>query len=354
MDFSQLIQQELPRMTKTEHAVASYFDSHMQEFAFSTLEAIADSAGTSTTSVIRFCRRLGFSGYKEFQRSLQEAVRVQLDLPDKVERTIRFSVQDSLLQQVIQDGLGNVERTFQDLSPEALSGAAERISRAGRVFTYGLRESLALAHYAMTRFIPLRDRVQLLDVGYNGFWESLLDLNSRDVVIYFLFHRYTAQSRRILPLLKEQGAQVILITSPPYHNILRNKAKGTRNNNGKNYRMSARDGVEYYSENNNDLGNFEEYADFLDAFKSIMAKAYRKLRNKKYATVIISDFTINKKEVCVQADIVRLMQEIGFTFAGTTVLIQPVKPLYPFGYPYAYKINHHHQNLITFRKSEDE
>ena len=217
MDFSQLIQQELPRMTKTEHAVASYFDSHMQEFAFSTLEAIADSAGTSTTSVIRFCRRLGFSGYKEFQRSLQEAVRVQLDLPDKVERTIRFSVQDSLLQQVIQDGLGNVERTFQDLSPEALSGAAERISRAGRVFTYGLRESLALAHYAMTRFIPLRDRVQLLDVGYNGFWESLLDLNSRDVVIYFLFHRYTAQSRRILPLLKEQGAQVILITSPPYH-----------------------------------------------------------------------------------------------------------------------------------------
>ena len=130
MDFSQLIQQELPRMTKTEHAVASYFDSHMQEFAFSTLEAIADSAGTSTTSVIRFCRRLGFSGYKEFQRSLQEAIRVQLDLPDKVERTIRFSVQDSLLQQVIQDGLGNVERTFQDLSPEALSGAAERISRA--------------------------------------------------------------------------------------------------------------------------------------------------------------------------------------------------------------------------------
>ena len=92
-------------MTKTEHAVASYLDSHMQEFAFSTLEAIADSAGTSTTSVIRFCRRLGFSGYKEFQRSLQEAVRVQLDLPDKVERTIRFSVQDSLLQQVIQDGL---------------------------------------------------------------------------------------------------------------------------------------------------------------------------------------------------------------------------------------------------------
>lgn len=145
-----------------------------------------------------------------------------------------------------------------------------------------------------------------------------------------------------------------IVTSPPYHNILRNKSKGTRNNNGKNYRMSARDGIEYYSESSNDLGNFDEYADFLSAFKKIMTKAYNKLKNKKYATIIISDFTIEKKEVCVQADIVKLMQEIGFIFAGTTVLMQTVKPLYPFGYPYAYKINHHHQNLITFRKLEDE
>ena len=43
------------------------------------------------------------------------------------------------------------------------------------------------------------------------------------------------------------------------------------------------------------------------------------------------------------------MSEIGYEFVGTTVLLQPVKPLYPFGYPYAYKINHH-QNIISFRK----
>ena len=114
--------------------------------------------------------------------------------------------------------------------------------------------------------------------------------------------------------------------------------------------MSARDGVEYYSENENDLGNFDKYEDFLQALKSIMTKAFARLRNKKYASIIISDFTVNKKEVCVQADIVRIMQEIGFEFAGTTILMQTVKPLYPFGYPFAYKINHHHQNIINFRK----
>lgn len=141
-----------------------------------------------------------------------------------------------------------------------------------------------------------------------------------------------------------------VVTSPPYHNILRNSSKGTRHSNGKDYRMSARDGIEYYSDLPNDLGNLDEYSDFLTGLEQIFTKVFSKLREKKYCSVIISDFTVNKKEVCVQADIVRIMQKIGFEFCGTTALLQTVKPLYPFGYPYAYKINHHHQNIITFRK----
>lgn len=151
-------------------------------------------------------------------------------------------------------------------------------------------------------------------------------------------------------VIDEIGEVDYIVTSPPYHNILRNASKGTRNKNGKLYRMSARDGVEYYSEKDNDLGNFEEYADFIEAFKSIMGKAFGHLRHGRYATIIISDFTVNKRERCVQSDIVKLMEDIGFLFCGTTVLLQSVKPLYPFGYPYAYKINHHHQNIITFMK----
>ena len=47
-----------------------------------------------------------------------------------------------------------------------------------------------------------------------------------------------------------------IVTSPPYHNILRNKSKGTRNNNGKNYRMSARDGVRILQRKSQRLGKF--------------------------------------------------------------------------------------------------
>lgn len=145
-----------------------------------------------------------------------------------------------------------------------------------------------------------------------------------------------------------------IVTSPPYHNILRNRSKGTRHNNGKQYRMGAREGLQYYTDHKNDLGNFDDYSDFISSLKEIMSKAYMKLRDGKYCSIIISDFTVNKVEVCVQADVVRIMREIGFSFCGTTVLLQTVKPLFPFGYPYAYKINHHHQNIMNFMKPRPE
>jgi hypothetical protein len=118
--------------------------------------------------------------------------------------------------------------------------------------------------------------------------------------------------------------------------------------------MSAREGVSYYTEYANDLGNLGSFAHFLDALERIMKLVMKRLDPGKYCTVIMSDFTVQKREVCVQAHVVSLMERVGFEFAGNTVLLQPVKPLYPFGYPYAYKINHHHQNMMTFRKPREE
>lgn len=142
-----------------------------------------------------------------------------------------------------------------------------------------------------------------------------------------------------------------IVTSPPYHNILKNDSKGLRkDSSAKGYRSGSRTGVGYYSDMENDLGNQETYEDFLNLFSGIMSQCFSKLNNKKYCSIVISDFTVNKKEICVQADIVDLMEKIGFKFVGTTILLQDNKPLYPFGYPYAYKINHMHQNIITFRK----
>lgn len=155
-------------------------------------------------------------------------------------------------------------------------------------------------------------------------------------------------SLKKIPAIK--GKIDYCVTSPPYHNILRHSGGGLREIKDKDVRNGARIGVEYYSNDKRDLGNQMQYKDFLHLLKEAMTEVYKKLRDKKYCSIIISDFTVNKKETNASGDVIRLMQEVGFGFDGAIVLIQDNKPLYPFGYPYAYKINHHHQYILNFRK----
>lgn len=154
-------------------------------------------------------------------------------------------------------------------------------------------------------------------------------------------------SLRVLPTLTDSIDYCV--TSPPYHNILRNNGQGLRSSK-EGFRNGARNGVKYYSDNKKDLGNQKSYKAFISLLSRIMSEVFVKLRPLRYCSIVISDFTVNKKEMNVQGDIVQMMNDIGFRFVGTIVLLQETKPLYPFGYPYSFVINHHHQNIINFRK----
>lgn len=142
------------------------------------------------------------------------------------------------------------------------------------------------------------------------------------------------------------------VTSPPYHNILRNSGAGLRAKKP-GRRTGARLGVQYYSDSELDLGNQSTFEEFVTLFGHVMNSVHEKLKPGKYASVVISDFTVNKKEVNVTGKVVAALESIGFEFCGSIALLQNNKPLYPFGYPFAYKINHHHQSILNFRKPEE-
>lgn len=206
-------------MTKTERQVASYFLGHSNDFAFCTLDKIATTMDTSTTSVIRFCRRLGFAGYKTFQEALREDLKYQQpDLPDKLQRTLHASAGDERLTRTVSRDIRCIQQTFCDIPYESLTEAVQLIANARRVYTFGMKESFALSHYAYTRFLTVRPDVYMLG-GSNGEVESVLSLTEEDVCIVYLFHRYTKQTLQLLPILQKQGVKIIIVTSAPYDQL---------------------------------------------------------------------------------------------------------------------------------------
>ena len=89
MNVTEKIKSKLSEMTKSERQIASYCMAHLSDFAFCTLEEVSEKISISTTSVIRFCRRLDFSGYKQLQNYVRAEIKEHPALPDKFGRTVQ-------------------------------------------------------------------------------------------------------------------------------------------------------------------------------------------------------------------------------------------------------------------------
>jgi len=157
-----------------------------------------------------------------------------------------------------------------------------------------------------------------------------------------------ADAREAMTALADESFDFI-VTSPPYWMILRkdwdHKVKAERKSKGLETR---------YSDHEHDLGNLESYDDFLSELGKAFAECRRVLAPKKYMCVVVSDFRHKSKFVAYHADISRIIESVGFSLEGITILAQDSKNLYPYGVPYAFVSNIHHQYVLVFRRREAE
>lgn len=75
MLFDAKISAAYSALTYSQRKVANYVQEKYEDVAFETLEKLAAKAGVSTTTVIRFSRALGYSGYSEMQEDIKKRSR---------------------------------------------------------------------------------------------------------------------------------------------------------------------------------------------------------------------------------------------------------------------------------------
>lgn len=155
----------------------------------------------------------------------------------------------------------------------------------------------------------------------------------------------TGDAREMMTGIDDESVDFI-VTSPPYWSILRkdwdHKVKAERKAKG----LSTR-----YSDDAGDLGNTESYDQFLAELGKVFVQCLRALRTRGYMCVVVSDFRHGSRFIAYHADISRLIESVGFSLEGITILVQDSKNLYPYGIPFAFVSNIHHQYILVFRKN---
>ena len=150
-------------------------------------------------------------------------------------------------------------------------------------------------------------------------------------------------ARDIVPQIEEESVDFI-VTSPPYWTILKkqdHKVRQERLANG----LSTD-----YGNDPRDLGQIATYEEFLRELVCIFTKCQRVLKSGKFMAIIVSDFREKSRYVMFHSDLAQELEKIGLEMRGLKILHQRHKKVYPYGYPYAYVPNIHHQYILIFQK----
>ncbi len=152
-------------------------------------------------------------------------------------------------------------------------------------------------------------------------------------------------AREVLPQLPENSVDFV-VTSPPYGNMLHkedHKARQERIANGLDTK---------YSDDPRDLGNILDYELFLAEVAQILGGCGRALRSKKYMAVVVSDYRHGSRYVMFHADLARSLEAYNFHLRGMTVLYQRHKRVFPYGYPFSFVPNIHHQLILIMQNEK--
>ena len=86
-DLLALIGQKVPEFSKGQKLIANYIVSHFDKAAFMTASKLGAAVGVSESTVVRFASEIGFEGYPELQKALQELIRNKLTTVQRMDVT---------------------------------------------------------------------------------------------------------------------------------------------------------------------------------------------------------------------------------------------------------------------------
>jgi len=211
-DLIDRIKQHLPEFSKSQKLIAEYILNHYDKAAFMTASRLGKKINVSESTVVRFANAIGFDGYPELQKSLQDLVKMKLTTLQRLELAQDYNKNNNIVEFVLKSDLENIKSTMEALDIDVFNKVIDSLFEARRIYIIGLRSSTALAEFLGFYLNLILDNVRVVSYGVSDIFEQLLRVGESDVVIGIGFPRYSRRTIDALKYAKEKNAKVIAIT----------------------------------------------------------------------------------------------------------------------------------------------
>ncbi len=212
-DVLDRIREQYKGMSKGHKKIASFILEHYDQAVFMTAARLGDALRISESTVVRFAAGIGYRGYPEFQRALEECVQNKLSSVQKIDAKYGHSTQSEILTSVLTADMDKLQHTIQHLDAAAFETAVDTILGADHIYIMGLRSNAPLAEFLNFYLNMIRGNVVLLKTtSVSETFEQMIRIDERDCFVGISFPRYSMRTLKAMEFANDRNAKVIAIT----------------------------------------------------------------------------------------------------------------------------------------------
>ena len=201
------------KLSKGHKKLIKYISENYDKAAFMTASKLGENVGVSESTVVRFATEMGFKGYPELQKELQQMIKSKLTAVQRMEVSSNLIGEDDAIKKVLNGDIELIRDTLESVSDVEFKSAVETINRAKKIYILGVRSSAALASFLYFYLNPVFENVVLVDTSSGSeMFEQMFRISEDDVCVAISFPRYSKQTINALRFINDRGTKIIAIT----------------------------------------------------------------------------------------------------------------------------------------------
>lgn len=207
------IQKKYNTFSKGQKNLADYIIKNYDKAVFLTAARLGKEVGVSESTTVRFATQLGYKGFPEFHRALEELVRNRLTSIQRMEVTYGHVPQGEILDTIFQSDIEKIKMTMESIDHNAFELAVDTLLEARTIYIVGIRSCAPLASFLGFYLNLILDDVRLVQTNSaSEIFEQMIRINEKDVIIGISFPRYSMRTLKAIEFANNRNAKVITIT----------------------------------------------------------------------------------------------------------------------------------------------
>ncbi|HOJ09409.1 MAG TPA: MurR/RpiR family transcriptional regulator [Clostridiales bacterium] len=207
-----IIKSLYPSLHRVEKKIAGFILENPETIIYMPIAQMAKDLEVAESSIVRFCKIIGFDGFKQLKISLVKS----LENPEKIiyEDINKNDSQHEIINKVFSSSIRTLQESLQTIDENQFTMAVEAMLKAKRIEFYGVGTSSTLAQDAYYRFMRIGLPVYAV-VDPHVCRVSASTMDNTCLAIAISYKGRTRDTVETLEIAKSKGARTMCITCFP-------------------------------------------------------------------------------------------------------------------------------------------